>query len=619
LREEGVPPIEAARRATEEVSGPLIAGTLTTLLVFGPIVFVRGLAAALFRDLSLSVVTSLSASLLLALTLMPVMMMRTGGARDAQRSEGGLQAARTVSGGHAWPVRVYEHGMMWSLAHPRTVFGLAVALLIATALVAVRLPREILPRVDEGTVVADMRLDEGTALEETLRQARRIVSAAQALGSSGIYARVGQATDEEVLSGADPGTSATAQLIVPVPKGRNAAAFADQLRHAVPDLVQGGALALDLAGQSEFGSLIGREGRLVRVEVAAPNATQAAAWADSVRGRLEKLSTLADVRDAYSSTQPQLEVTLLRERMAQRGIGVQEVVNALAGGLGGVQAGELRETDRRTPIRVRFAGASNEDLETALTTPVREVPVGQLVTVQEVRAPVEVVRSGQRPVSIVEAVVERGGTARASRDVQAALDRMRPAAGVTWNVTGADVEQRRTSRELGIVAILSVALMFLVLAGEFGSFTTPLLVMLTVPLAAAGGIFVLWITGQSLNAVSLIGMVVMIGIADNDAVVKLDAIRRFRAEGYAINDAILAGGLQRLRAIAMTSLTTIVGVLPLVLGIGSGGELYQPLAAGIIGGSVTATLVTFYLLPTAYAVTERRAEARRKRREGVEG
>lgn len=509
--------------------------------------------------------------------------------------------------------------MIWSLAHPRTVFGLAVALLIATALVAVRLPREILPRVDEGTVVADMRLDEGTALEETLRQARRIVSAAQALGSSGIYARVGQATDEEVLSGADPGTSATAQLIVPVPKGRNAAAFADQLRHAVPDLVQGGALALDLAGQSEFGSLIGREGRLVRVEVAAPNATQAAAWADSVRGRLEKLSTLADVRDAYSSTQPQLEVTLLRERMAQRGIGVQEVVNALAGGLGGVQAGELRETDRRTPIRVRFAGASNEDLETALTTPVREVPVGQLVTVQEVRAPVEVVRSGQRPVSIVEAVVERGGTARASRDVQAALDRMRPAAGVTWNVTGADVEQRRTSRELGIVAILSVALMFLVLAGEFGSFTTPLLVMLTVPLAAAGGIFVLWITGQSLNAVSLIGMVVMIGIADNDAVVKLDAIRRFRAEGYAINDAILAGGLQRLRAIAMTSLTTIVGVLPLVLGIGSGGELYQPLAAGIIGGSVTATLVTFYLLPTAYAVTERRAEARRKRREGVEG
>ena len=129
-------------------------------------------------------------------------------------------------------------------------------------------------------------------------------------------------------------------------------------------------------------------------------------------------------------------------------------------------------------------------------------------------------------------------------------------------------------------------------------------------LAGAGGIFMLWLTGQSLNAVSLIGMVVMIGIADNDAVVKLDAFRRVREEGHSVDEAVVLGGRQRLRAIVMTSLTTIVGVLPLVFGWGSGGELYQPLAAGIIGGSVTATLVTFFLLPTAYAVVERR-KARR--------
>jgi HAE1 family hydrophobic/amphiphilic exporter-1 len=155
--------------------------------------------------------------------------------------------------------------------------------------------------------------------------------------------------------------------------------------------------------------------------------------------------------------------------------------------------------------------------------------------------------------------------------------------------------------------------MFLVLAGEFASFSTPLLVMLTVPLAGVGGIVVLWMTGQSLNAVSLIGMVVMIGLADNDAVVKLDAIRRFREEGHSIRESVLLGGRQRLRAIAMTSLTTIVGVLPLVMGLGSGGELYQPLAAGVIGGSVTATLVTFFLLPTAYAVVEERAERRARK------
>jgi HAE1 family hydrophobic/amphiphilic exporter-1 len=373
----------------------------------------------------------------------------------------------------------------------------------------------------------------------------------------------------------------------------------------VPDLAKG-ALALDLAGQSEFGSLIGREGRVVRVEVSAPRPDAAARWADSARTLMAGLPTLADVRDAFSGTQPSIELTLERRRIAERNLTVNAVSGAIAGGLGGVRANDFRETDRRTPIRVRFAGEHNENLETALATPVQGVPVGQLVQIQERPAPIEVVRVDQRPVSVVEALVEEGGTARATQDVTEVLSRQSTPPGLTWSLGGADLEQRRTTRELGLVAVLSVALVFLVLAGEFASFTTPLLVMTTVPLAAAGGILLLWLTGQSLNAVSLIGMVVMIGIADNDAVVKLDAIRRFRAQGHAVDQAVLLGGRQRLRAIAMTSITTITGVLPLVFGWGSGGELYQPLAAGVIGGSVSATLVTFFLLPTAYAVVERR-------------
>ena len=617
-KEEGLPATEAAIRACEEVSGPLIAGTLTTLLVFGPIVFVRGLAAALFRDLSLSVVTSLAASLLLALTLMPVMMVgRRGSGRKAV--EGRSESGRGAGAGSSTAVRplldrfsttghhlaeLYERGMAWCLARPRTVFAAALGLILLTVLVFRQLPREILPQVDEGTVVADLRLPEGTALEETIRQAARVEAAAKALGSEGIYARVGLATDEEVLAGADPGTAATGQLIIPVPDGEDAAGFAEDLRRAVPDLAAG-SLALDLAGQSEFGSLIGREGRLVRVEVSAPRAIDAEQWAGLARAALDSIPSLADVRDAYAGTQPQVEIELERQRIAERGISIDAVANALAGGLGGVDASELRETDRRTPIRVRFAGTANEDLATALTTPVDGVPVGQLVTVRETRAPIEVVRVGQRPVSVVEGVVEQGGTARATEDVTKALSALEAPAGLRWEITGADIEQRRTANELAIVAVLSIALVFLVLAGEFGSFTTPLVVMTTVPLAGTGGLFALWLTGQSLNAVSIIGMIVMIGIADNDAVVKLDAIRRFRAMGHSIDDAVLLGGRQRLRAIAMTSLTTITGVLPLVFGWGSGGELYQPLAAGVIGGSVTATLVTFFLMPTAYAVVER--------------
>jgi len=604
LREEGLSIFAAARQAAEEVAGPLTAGTLTTMLVFGPIVFVEGLGAALFRDLSLSVVLSVGASLVLALTLLPVLMVGLHGV--GRRTD--VAASRDHSRLYRLGVQAadgYEAAVRWCLRRPIRIFAAGLIVTVLSALLLRTLPKEILPQVDEGIAVAILTLQEGTAIEETTRHVARIEEAARAMGSVGIYARVGKATDEEILAGADQGSSATAQLILPAPDGMSAGVFAQRLRAAVPDLAQG-SLAIDLAGQSEFGSLIGREGRIVRVEVMAPRPEEAARWADSARHALQGLATLADVRDAFATTQPIIEIALQRDRIAQQGLSVSMVANALAGGLGGVSSSELRETDRRTPITVRFTGNANEDLATALATQVRGIPVGQLVTVTETRAPIEVVRVDQRPVHVVEAVVERGGTARATDDTERVLAAIALPAGVEWTVTGADAERRRTMNELTLVAVLAVALVFLVLAGEFASFTTPVLVMLTVPLAGAGSLVALWLTGQSLNAVSLIGIVVMIGMADNEAVVKLDAIRRFRELGHGIDESVHLGGRQRLRAITMTSLTTMVGVLPLMFGWGSGGELYQPLAASVIGGAVTALLVTLFLLPTAYAMVEKR-------------
>ncbi len=625
LREEGLGYWESASVAAEEVSAPLIGGTLTTVLVFGPIVFVQGLAAALFRDLSIAVVLTLMASLIMALTLMPVMMVwghKKPGTIPATRDNASpisnlqpplpvLRSPSSVVGrlehwGHEL-AELYESGMKWSLHNPLKVFAISIAVTIGTVFVAIQLPREILPQVDEGTAVAEMRLPPGTAIEETIRQTDRLEAAARKLGSEGIYARVGYATDEEVLSGSEPGSPGTAVFVIPVPTTMKASVFADKLRAAVPDLAKG-SLVIDLAGQSEFGSLIGREGRIVRVEVSAQKLEDAEAAATQVRGALEKVKTLTDVRDAFYGTQHVIEITLRRDRIAERNLSIGAIASTLRGALGGVPASDMRETDRRTPIEVRYSGVSNENLDVALASTVAGVPVGQLVNVKEIRAPIEVVRVNQRPVSVVEAGVEKGGTSRATTDVQNAVSKLTLPGGALWEVTGADTEQQRTSRELGLVLVLSVVLMFLVLAGEFSSFTTPLLILLTVPLAAAGGILACWIMGFSLNAVSLIGIIVMVGMADNEAVVKLDAIRRFRELGHPIEEAILLGGRQRLRAIAMTSLTTITGVLPLVFNWGSGGALYQPLAAGVIGGSVSALLVTFFLLPTAYAAVERHKE-----------
>ena len=197
-------------------------------------------------------------------------------------------------------------------------------------------------------------MPEGTAIEETARQAARLEAAAASLGSKGIYSRIGAATDEELVSGAEPGGPSYAQLLLPVPDGSVAARFADLLRAKVPDLAQGG-LAIDLAGQSEFRPLIGREGRLLRVEIASSDRRTTARWADTARTLLEKVPGLTDVRDAYAGTQPVVELGLERERIALHGLSIDAVSSdALAGGLGGVKATDCRETDRRTPITVRL-------------------------------------------------------------------------------------------------------------------------------------------------------------------------------------------------------------------------------------------------------------------------
>ncbi len=608
IRGEGATPWEAARQAAEEIAGPLIAGTLTTALVFGPIVFVRGLAAALFRDLSLAVVVTLMASLVLALTLMPI--LTTWGRRRhqvvvAQRRDGPLERIGR------WLAHGYEVGMRWSLHHPVAVITMAVGLTAVTGVLLTRLPREILPQVDEGTITIALHLPPGTSIEETTRQTARIEAEAERLGSSGIYARVGAATDEEILIGADPGSASTAMLVVPVPDHIPSARFAAQLRSGLPDLA--GMLSTDQAGQSEFGSLVGRTGRLVQVEVSAQTTELAQEAAGQVRRALDSLPELSEVQNAFRETQAMIEIAIRRDRLARHNIAPNRVASAMQGALGGVAARDLQDTDHHTPIRIRYAGAASENLEVALQTTINRIPVADLVTVHELQVPIAVVRVNQRPVTIVEAVAEEGGISAATTATVDRLESLALPRGVTWHVSGADEEQRRTSRELTLVAFLSVALMFLVLAGEFGSFTTPLIVMTTVPLAGAGGIILLWLMGQSINAVSLIGIIVMIGLADNEAVVKLDAIQRFRAKGHTVDDAIVLGGHQRLRAIAMTALTTITGVLPLVFNLGAGGELYQPLAAGVIGGSVTALLVTFFLLPTVYALVERWKDARAER------
>jgi HAE1 family hydrophobic/amphiphilic exporter-1 len=493
---------------------------------------------------------------------------------------------------------------------------MAVALLFGTGVLLVRLPREILPPVEDGVVVAQLTLPVGSTMDATSRAVARVERAAHALGVRHVHARVGVATDEELLDGADPGSAATARLLLPVPPGMSGATLVTALRQRVGDLVTAGTMTLDPGGHSEFASLFGREARAVRVLVHGPSDAVTRRWADSVCHWLGALPALTEVRLAQDAIQPVVALSLRRERLAMVGIEPPEVANALRGVLEAVPASTMRSTDEQTPIMIR--GDTGDRTVTALLRqPVRGMPLAQLVTRALRWEPVVVERVDQQPVQVVEAQVQTGDLAGATRRVVRVLAEHRGVrsfpAGVHWQVTGAEADRLRTSRQLRTVALVAAALVYLVLAAEFGSATIPGVVMLTVPLSIAGALVALWLTGQSLNAVSLIGIVLLIGMVDNEAVVKLDAIQRQQAAGWPLHEAIRRGSRERVRAILLAALTTIAGVLPLLGGTARGAALYRPLAATLIGGIAMAWMVTSYLLPAVYAAVYTATEQRRLR------
>src|SRR5690606_20653551 len=253
----------------------------------------------------------------------------------------------------------------------------------------------------------------------------------------------------------------------------------------------------------------------------------------------------------------------------------------------------------RYPDELRYSRATLEGLR------VEGVPIRRLIRVEEALAPSEVRREDQARVVPVYADVVRGGLDEALADVDAALAALPPSASVRWEIGGENEEMRRSFRDLTFAFVLALVLVYMILAAQFESFVHPLTILVAVPLAGVGAVLALLASGQGLNTMSLIGAVILVGIVVNDAIVKVDFIHQARGKGSPLRQAILDAGRIRLRPIVMTTATTVLGLVPMALGIGRGADLRAPLAITVIGGLTMATALTLIIVPVVYQTVER--------------
>lgn len=606
LREAGAGPRDAAARGAEEVQGAITASTLTTIAVFGPILYVEGLSGALFGETALAVTFSLLASLLVALTLLPVLAARLGAADTARESGQTGPIARWLDafdrGFLAFAER-YEQALAWSLDHRSKILGGSAAALALTLVVAALLPRDVLPEVDQRTFTARVALPPGTPLETTealaleidgwLRDQREVEA---------VLTRSGRATAAEATEVEERGpNSAVIDVRLGGFAGASTREVMARLRRAFQDLPPG-TLAIETGAATEIGAVLGTGEADIAVEIRGAGLDTLRLVAGRVARRIATLPMLADVGAGLLEGHPELRISLDRDAIARFGLTVEDVVRALADRTRGRLATQFVDFDRKVPIVVRPEAAERREMEQVLEGEVGGVPLRLLVQVDEAAGPTAIRREGQEQVVRVTADVAEGGLSGAIAAVEGALAEIEPPAGVRLLVAGGSAELRRSFRALGFAFLLALILVWMILAAQFESLIQPLIVLLAVPLSLIGAVLALSVTGSGLNTISLIGIVILAGIADNDAIVKVDFINQARASGMDLREAIEEAGRARLRPIVITSVTTILGLLPMAAGLGSGAELLAPLAVAVIGGVITATALSLIVVPVCYAV-----------------
>lgn len=627
-REKGLGAAAGAAIGTEEVQRAITASTLTTVAVFLPIVYVEGVAGELFGALSFAVAFSLLASLAVAVTLLPMLASKWETGRLASGTAGGGVRAygdaqprkpnpvmRLLGAfGNAAPFRAfdrlwarfaayYERVLAAAVEHRRRVVLISLALVALSVPFALSLDRSVLPSVEQGEFRAVVALERGTTLETTSETAAQLESMLlEDDAVEAVFTRVGR---QAAIAGVDEEVSGLHTALLEV-KLKRRQRTGDVLARLRPNLSRfpAGSITLETGHATALGKLLGAGEADLAVRVRGDDLDAALAYAAELEPLLASERNLVNVRVGTELGQPEYVIAIDRDRAAAFGISTNRIAAVVENYMRGSVATQYVDFDRKIDVIVRLPEADRRSLETLRTLSVDGVPLIELVRINESVGPVEIQRVSQSRVVPVYADVTGGGVDRAVSAVQAVVGQTPPPDGLRVDVGGENEEMRRSFRDLTLAFALAVLLVYMILAAQFESFVHPFTVLLSVPLALIGAFVALWAFGAGINTVSLIGIVILVGIVNNDAVIKVDFINQMRREGMVTRDAVLAAGHARLRPIVMNTITTMLALLPMMLGLGTGAGLQAPLAMAVFGGLFTATVLTLIVVPVVYELIE---------------
>jgi HAE1 family hydrophobic/amphiphilic exporter-1 len=596
--ENGLSVSDSAIKGTAEVGGAITASTLTTIVVFLPIVYLHGASGELFKDQAWTVAFSLVSSLFVAIFLIPMLYHRI------------YKNKKTLSKTKSLKVGSYGRFLEKVIDAKWLVIIVSVLLLGASVLLVPYLGTEFMPKTESKEFTIEMKLQEGTELERTEGMVKNIENILTDFLGENLETIYSQAGPSSGISGDESSVfegENTAQILVILKEESDIStesviASIDQLTSNI----QGLEVAFKQE-QSSLSSILGTSEAPVVVEVRGEELDEIESVVNQVKEKMLGMEQLFNVQTSIENGAPEVEVKVDRLRAGMYNIDINSVVTQIQDQLEGKNAGQLERDGEMRDITLKVPEKSvNEINEIMITSGDQVFRLNEIADISMDVSPREIIRRNQNRIGKVTAQIEKGiALDKVAEEIRQASQTIDLQPNYRIQVTGEEEKRQESMNSLGFALMLSVVLVYMVLASQFESLIHPFTILLTIPLALVGTILTFFVMGKTLNIMAIIGIIMLVGIAVNNSIILVDRINQLISEGLDRKSAIVQAGQQRIRPIIMTSLTTILALFPLTLGFGESASLRSPMALAVIGGLVTSTLLTLIVIPCVYDVLDR--------------
>jgi hydrophobe/amphiphile efflux-1 (HAE1) family protein len=623
----GESPMEASYKGASEVSKPVIAATITSIVVFTPLAFVKGVAALLFVQMAYTVAFSLLASLFDSLTLVPVLtakFLKPGsGKRKTSWTQKVFEKTRPF---FLWIDQHYQNLLQFSLSHRKMVVSGVVGIFVGTFLLIPLIGTEFFPASDEGQFRINLRLPVSTPVEETKRVMDKVegIIFQDVPELYSLWTRSGSGRGAGIFSGRFSGPhtgNASVMLVDQADRDRSSEMIAASLRRRVRE-IPGAIVTVYTGGIVSRVITLGAD-EPIDVEILGYDLATGSRLAKEVDQILKGVQGVTDVQVGREEGFPEFQVRVRQDRIASLGLTTSRVAEIVRGAIEGTQGSGSSiyvdpQTGREHNVRVRLREEDRKRPEDLMRLPVpalggKVVPLENVAEIVQGDTPIQLERKYQQRIVHVTANTSGRDLGSIATEIETKLGGMKIPEGFSVTLKGARLEQKEAFQMLLFALVLAIVLIYMVLASQFASLLHPFLIMFSVPLGFIGVIWALFITGNTLSVISFIGIIMMVGIVVSNAILIVDYTNRIRNEGIELREAIIRAGRIRLRPILMTSLCTICGLMPMALGLGEGAEAYAALAIAVIGGLSVSTLLTLVFVPTLYMIVESWRISRRQK------